>query len=119
VPGACPSPNACQKLPRATSILALLLFAHARRCYGHGRGPSHALPVVASSYELGILASKRVARCSSESNRALPPVQHSRRFNSRRVLDQCASSRAASCGALRVEWNRTKRVVKLSLPKSP
>jgi hypothetical protein len=69
-----------------------------------------------SSYEMGILASKRVARCSSESNGALPPVQHSRGFNSRRVLEKCASSRAGSGGALRVVWNRTKRVVKLSLP---
>jgi hypothetical protein len=69
-----------------------------------------------SSYELGILASKRVALCSSESNGALPPLQHSRGFNSRHVLEKCASSRAGSCWALRVESNRTKRVVKLSLP---
>jgi len=106
MPGACPSSKARQKAAKEwTSMLLVLMFVHARGCYGHWRGPSHAWSVVAAAMDWGSWPRNRTSKVSSESRDVVPPVQYARGFSSCRVLQvsSCAFSRAGSGCELRVE----------------
>ncbi|KAH3917128.1 hypothetical protein HBH56_052700 [Parastagonospora nodorum] len=88
VPGACPSSNARQKAAKEwTLMLPVLMFAHARGCYGHWRGPSHAWSVVAAAMDWGSWPRNRTSKVPAN------PTMPCRLFNTPADSAAVASSR--------------------------